>query len=92
MFFGAVIGLIVISGFVFSVNHPDPSWGPHWKIRPLILTPLITAFGMLSFFLKDFARPNTQTWRILVFLFSLACFFISLWLGIILGLDGTLWD
>lgn len=92
MFIGAVIGLIVISSFVFTVNQPDPSWGAVWRIRPLILTPLITAFGMLAFLLKDFVSPNTRTKQILVFLFSMACFFISLWLGIILGLDGTLWN
>lgn len=92
MFLGAVIGLIIISFFVFSVDEPNPNWGKLWKIRPLIITPLAGAFGILSFYFKDFIRPRSNLKTVLGFLFSIIAFMIALWLGIVLGLDGTLWN
>ncbi len=89
---GAVIGLIIISSFLFSVDEPDPSWGRFWMIRPLIIVPLAGAFGILSFYLKDFIRPKNNLITVLVYLFSIVAFIIALWLGSVLGLDGTLWD
>lgn len=92
MLSGAVIGLILISFFVFSVNNPDPDWGKYWRIRPLIITPLAGAFGMLSFYFKDFIHPQGKLAGALVLFFSFLAFFVALWLGTVLGLDGTLWD
>jgi hypothetical protein len=89
---GAALGLIVILFFVYSVGDPNPSWGPAWRVRPLILTPLVAAFGMLSFFLRTILRPESPLQRILTFLLSLTCCIIALWMGIIIGLDGTLWN
>lgn len=92
MLIGAAIGLIVISTFVFSVDHPKPEWGDAWRIKPLILTPIITAIGILSFYLKDFLRPKSQLANLLVIFISAVLFVISIWMGIVLGLNGTLWD
>ncbi|MBC2839818.1 potassium transporter KefB [Robiginitalea sp. SC105] len=92
MSLGALIGLALISLLIFSVDHPDPAWGPYWRIRPLVITPLAAAFGMLSFYLRDIVRPQSDLKRGLVFLASLLGFVISLWLGTVLGLDGTLWN
>jgi hypothetical protein len=92
MLTGAIIGLFIISFFVLSVDDPDPDWGKYWMIRPLVITPLAAAFGMLSFFLKDFIHPRGKFLTILVFSLSLVVFVIALWLGFVLGLDGTLWD
>ena len=86
------IGLVVISLFVFGVDDPDPQWPPNWRVRPLILTPLATAFGMLAFFLKNLVRPKGSGMNILIFLVSVLGFVFSLWIGIVLGLDGTMWD
>lgn len=92
MLLGEVIGLIVISFFLFSVDEPNPEWGNLWMVRPLILTPLAGAFGILSFYLRDFVGPQSKVMSFLVFLTSLILFIIALWLGIVLGLDGTLWN
>ncbi|MCB0649222.1 MAG: hypothetical protein KDC49_21270 [Saprospiraceae bacterium] len=92
MIFGFIIGLIVISALVFSVNDPDPAWGDYWRVRPLIVTPIITAFGMCSFFLKDLLCPKETALKITVFILSVLGFIFSLWIGTILGLDGTLWN
>lgn len=89
---GAIIGLVVISLFVFSVNDPDPAWGNYWRVRPLIITPIIAAFGMLAFLLKDLVGPKRPVMRLVIFLLSLFGFIVALWLGIVLGLDGTLWN
>lgn len=89
---GALIGLALISFFIFSVDNPDPTWGNNWRVRPLILTPLVSAFGMLAFLLKDYIQPKTAGGKITVFLISTLAFIISLWMGIIIGLDGTLWN
>ena len=92
MLTGALIGLVLISSFAFSVDNPDPAWGPFWRVRPLIITPLAGAFGILSFYLKDFARPQGTVMTILVYAFSALIFLVALWMGIVLGLDGTLWN
>jgi len=92
MLTGAVIGLAIISVLVFSVDEPNPEWGKFWMIRPLIITPIVAAFGFLSFFLKDFVRPQNDLMRLVVILLSIIAFIIALWMGTILGLDGTLWN
>lgn len=53
MLLGALIGFLVISFFVFGVDNPNLSWPTNWRIRPLIVTPLAGAFGILSFYLSD---------------------------------------
>lgn len=92
MLIGAVIGLIVISFFIFSVDQPNPEWGKFWRVRPLIITPLAAAFGILSFYLKDLLQPKTTVLVIVVYVISTLAFIVALWLGIVLGLDGTMWN
>lgn len=92
MLLGAAIGLFFISIFLYSVKKPDPNWGKFWMIRPLIIVPLAGAFGSLSFYLKDFIGSQSNWKNILAIIFSSMAFIIILWIGIILGLDGTLWN
>lgn len=92
MLLGASIAFPIIALMVFSVNSPNPVWGTYWMIRPLIVTPIIGAFGILSFYLKDFIRPQSDVMALIVFIISFIAFAISLWMGTILGLVGTLWN
>ena len=92
MLLGATIGLILISLLVFSVKNADPNWGNLWFVRPLIIVPLAGALGSLSFYLKDFIQPRSMWKHVLVILLSTIAFLIALWVGIVLGLDGTLWN
>lgn len=92
LFIGALIGLGFISLFVFDVKNPDPSWGPNWQIRPLIITPLFGAFGMLFFYLQDIFKPKGELAATFIIAGEIVLFAIALWLGIVLGLDGTLWN
>ncbi len=92
MAIGALLGFALISLFIFPIKDPDPAWGSYWRVRPLIITPLVAAFGFLSFYLKEYILPKTDAGKIVVFLISTVAFLVALWMGIILGLDGTLWN
>ncbi|AMM50692.1 potassium transporter KefB [Rufibacter sp. DG15C] len=88
---GAIIGLLAISFFVFGVDHPNPAWGQYWQIRPLIITPLAGAMGGLFYAFMDYQSSRGFN-RTLAILLSIVVFFIGLWLGIVLGLAGTMWN
>lgn len=89
---GAAIGLAIISAFVFTVSDPNPEWGKYWIARPLIVTPLAAAFGALSFYSIDILRPKSTGFKAVLVALSVLGFVFALWVGIVLGLDGTLWD
>lgn len=89
---GAIIGLLVISLFVLPVNQPDPAWGKYWMIRPLIITPLAGAMGGLCNHLIFHFRNVVGMNKVVAVIVSALVFLIGLWMGIVLGLDGTLWD
>jgi pilus assembly protein TadC len=91
MLVGGGIALLVISFFVFGVDEANPAWGKFWMIRPLIITPLAGAMGgaFYSFMAYQSSRGFNKALAILL---SLAVYFIGLWLGIVLGLKGTMWN
>jgi hypothetical protein len=89
---GAAIGLILISTFVFRVDNPKPEWGKLWMIRPLIITPMAGALGGLVFYFMNYLSSRGSINKFLAILLSLIVFIIGLWMGIVVGLDGTLWD
>ncbi|HEX9980362.1 MAG TPA: potassium transporter KefB [Flavobacterium sp.] len=88
---GAVIGLIAISFFVFGIDNPNPEWGNLWIIRPLIITPLAGATGGAFYYFMDRQSSKGLNKTVAVIL-SLVVFIIGLWMGIVLGLAGTMWD
>ena len=91
MLIGGLIGLILISLFVFPVT-PAPSWGKFWMIRPLIITPLAGAMGGLcNYYIMSFHHEFGVN-KTVAMIISIFVFLVGLWLGTVLGLDGTLWD
>lgn len=92
MLIGAAIGLAIISLFIFTIEDPNPEWGKYWRIKPIIITPLVAAFGFLSFYLKVYINPKSDAGKIVVFFMSVIAFIVALWLGTVLGLNGTLWN
>ena len=92
MITGGVIGIILISMFVFSVDHPRPEWGNLWQLKPLIITPLGGAMGGLLFFLVNFQGTKWGLNKYLLILAGIIGFIIALWMGFVLGLNGTLWN
>lgn len=89
---GAVIALILISLLIFSVNTPKPEWGQHWYIRPLIVTPFITSIGGIALYLLNLKDFKSKIINLILLIMSILIFFFFLWIGTILGLDGTLWN
>lgn len=92
MLVGAGIGLLAISIFVFAPGEPNPEWGKFWMIRPLMITPLAGAFGgACNYYIMHFSR-RAYVNRAVAIILSAVVFIIGLWLGIVLGLAGTMWN
>lgn len=89
---GAAIGFLVISFFVFGADNPPASWGKFWMIRPLIITPLAGATGGVFFYFMDYMRYKNGVNPTVAIVLSLVVGIIGLWLGIVLGLVGTMWN
>jgi hypothetical protein len=91
MLIGGAIGLILISLFIFGVET-KPEWGNLWRIRPLIVVPIAGATGgACNYFIVYWSKQKGLS-AILAYFVSFVVFTIGLWMGIVLGLDGTLWD
>ncbi len=88
MLIGGGIALAVIAVFVFGAGEGKPEWGNYWMVKPLLLTPLIGAFGGAYTYIINRFGLN----RALTFVLSIIGFFMILWVGIVLGLNGTMWD
>ena len=90
MLIGATIALILITIFIFpAIREPKPEWENFWMVRPLIIVPLAGATGgACNYFLIHLSRMN----KILAYVLSFFIFIVGLWIGTVLGLDGTLWN
>ena len=91
MLVGAGIALLVISFFVFGVDQPHPEWGKLWRIKPLIITPLAGALGGAFYAFMEYQSSRGLN-RAVAIILSLLVYLVALWLGIVLGLNGTMWD
>lgn len=89
---GGGIALILISIFLSGVDEPNPLWPKFWYIRPLIIVPLAGAAGGVCYYFIDRLRSQGGWQKIVTGIISLLIYIIGLWLGTVLGLDGTLWD
>lgn len=92
MLLGGTIALVLISLLLFTVKNPDPAWPKYWKVRPLVIVPIAGAMGGLFYYLMGRYR-NMGGWiKVIAFIVSIIGFVFALWIGTILGLDGTLWN
>lgn len=94
MLAGATIGLFLIALFLFSAPAADPAWGwgKYWMVRPLILVPFAGAMGGLCNYLIFTYRNRVGLNKTLAIILSILVCIIGLWLGTVLGLDGTYWN
>jgi heme/copper-type cytochrome/quinol oxidase subunit 4 len=92
MFQGAAIGLTVISFFLIGSNDANAQWSTFWVIRPLIIVPVAGALGGVYYYYMDHLRHQGGWKNILAIFLSLIGYVVILWLGIVLGLAGTMWD
>lgn len=92
MLIGAAIALTLITIFLLKAGAPDPAWGKFWMIRPLIIVPLAGACGGVFYHLMDTLRSKGGWKKIAANVLSVVVFIIGLWLGTVLGLNGTMWN
>ena len=92
MIIGGLIALGVALFFLFSAGNPNPEWGRYWMVRPLVIIPLAGVAGGTFFGLMDNVRRQRELHPALAILLGVIVYIIALWLGIVMGLDGTLWD
>lgn len=92
MIVGGSIAMLLIIVFLYGVDHPKPEWGKLWKLRPILVVSFAGAMGGLIFHIMDYYRSKGGWWKIIANIASLIAYIIGLWLGTVLGLDGTLWD
>jgi len=88
---GGFIGLLVIVIFLSGTGTGDPAWGKYWTIRPLIIVPLAGAGGGAFSYLVSEQNFKNDWVKFAAFVLSLFVFLVALWLGMVLGLDGTYW-
>lgn len=92
MLAGGAIALVLISMFVLSVPHPNPAWGSLWMVRPIIVVTLAGAVGGAFFGLVNHVATYSGWKKLLVVAGCAVVYVIGLWLGSVLGLNGTLWN
>jgi hypothetical protein len=92
MLLGAGIALILITLFLLGAGEPNPAWGKLWMIKPLIIVPLAGAMGGVFYYFMDHLRYQGGWKNALAYVLSLIGYIIVLWLGTVLGLNGTMWN
>jgi hypothetical protein len=88
---GAVPALILIIAFLATAGEPDPEWGKFWRIQPLALVTFAGAMGGLCYYFLDHLRYQGGLKKVLAYILSFIIYLFSLWMGIVLGLNGTYW-
>ena len=92
MLTGATFGLLLIGFFLYKADAPDPEWPRYWIIRPLLLVPFAGAMGGLFYTFMEHWR-NKKGWiKAGAYLLCLIVFLFGLFIGTVLGLDGTYWN
>jgi hypothetical protein len=92
MLFGAILGLLVISVFVIGAGKGNPDWGGYWRIKPLLLTPFIGAVVGMCYDITERLRKLNGWLGYLFAGLSIIGYAAGMWIGIVLGLAGTMWD
>ena len=89
---GAGIALVLISIFLYGAGHPNPEWPKFWMVKPLVIVPVAGALGGVFYYFMDHLRYQGGWIKVLAILMQLFGYIIALWLGTVLGLNGTMWD
>jgi len=89
---GGAVALVLIVLFLAGVDEPNPEWPKYWMVRPLIVVPIAGAMGGVFYYFMDFMRNGGLWSKIFANILSLLAYLVAIWMGSILGLDGTLWN
>jgi hypothetical protein len=91
MLIGAGIAFAAILFFIVGAET-QAAWGEYWRIRPLIITPLAGATGGAVFYFLNYLSTKQGWSKALAIILGIVIYIVGLWMGIVLGLDGTLWN
>jgi hypothetical protein len=92
MLFGAGIGLLMVGFFVIAAGKGNAAWGDYWRVKPLLLTPFLGAIIGACYDVTEPLR-RIEGWLGKLFLvLSLLGYLIGLWMALVLGLAGTMWN
>lgn len=90
---GTTVGLAVILFFVLQADSPRPEWGRLWMVRPLIVEPLAGAVGGgFAYLMHYYLGYQGGAKKILSIIITVIVCFVGLWMGIVIGLNGTMWN
>lgn len=89
---GAIPGLILVSAFLISAGEGKPEWGNYWMIKPFVMVPFAGAMGGLVYFCFDRMRSQGQWSSIIANLLSIIIYIVGIWMGFVLGFNGTHWN
>lgn len=90
-FIGGGFALVLISIFLLG-GTPDPRWPRFWMLKPLIIVPLAGAAGGALIQLINRSIHQAGWKKVLANVLGAIAFIIMLWLGTVLGLNGTYWN
>jgi hypothetical protein len=89
---GAGFALVLISLFLYGAGAPNPEWGKLWMIQPLIIVPLAGATGGAFYYFMNVLSSRGALNKTVAIVLSLFVYIVGLWLGTVLGLNGTYWN
>ena len=88
---GCAIALLAIAVMIIPIQNPDASWGTFWMVKPFLMVTLAGVLGGMIYHLITIRFQNGWKKPIGIVL-GLLVYIFGLWIGAILGLDGTLWN
>ena len=89
---GAAAGLLVASYFLLMLNPNHPDWGRFWMIQPLLVLPFAgTMAGLCNYIIMRY-RTLIGVNRYIALFGSIMVSIVGLWMGIVLGFHGTMWN
>jgi hypothetical protein len=92
MLIGAAIALTLITLYLLTVREPNPAWGKYWMVRPYLVMTFAGAMGGLCNYVIINFRSLVGLNKTMAIILSLLVFVVGLFMGFVVGLDGTLWN
>lgn len=89
---GSAIALILFSFFLIGAGEPKPEWEKFWMIKPFLIIPVAGAIGGAFCYYMGRLRRRGGWKTVLGYVMSLVGYLLALWIGTVLGLDGTYWN
>lgn len=92
MMIGCFSYFMVALFFITSVDIPNPIWPACWYVKPLIVLPINGLLcGLVTYIISKVIK-GSNTLNFFSMLLQTLSFIVMLWLSIVLGFHGTLWN